>query len=120
MECPGYRLKKEVSLHTKLNTHLRLLKKIYDTYVRPILEFAINIWNPWFQKDTRKSSKTFRQNQKIKALQLRQPTWIPKFDSSSRSYRQDLIETYKILTNKYDLNFSEAEAWNFEKSAPRN
>lgn len=85
----------------------QLFLTVYKTYIRPILEFGFQIWNPYFEKDINMLEKVQRRAtklpmgfkkleyeerlQRLKLLTLRQ-----------RRERGDLIETYKILNNYYN------------------
>ena len=80
---------------------------LYKALVRPHLEYANQIWSPRLQ----------RQIDSIENVQKRATKLLPMYDNLSyeerlkklrlptltyRRLRGDLIETYKILTNKYD------------------
>ena len=85
---------------------------LYKDLVRPHLEYADQIWAPWLQ----------RQIDSIENMQKRATKLLPGYDNLSyeeifkklrlptltyRRLRGDLIETYKILTNKYDPEIGE-------------
>ena len=85
---------------------------LYKALVRPHLEYANQIWSPWLQ----------RQIHSIENVQKRATKLLPGYDNLSyeerlkklrlptltnRRLRGDLIETYKILTNKYDPEICE-------------
>ena len=85
-----------------------MARKAYTTYVRPILEYANPVWSPYLRKDIElvekpqrlvtKIPKTLKQLeyedrcQKLKILRL-----------CERRERYDLIETYKILNDGYNV-----------------
>lgn len=86
--------------------------KIYKAYVRPLLEHAVVVWSPYFQKDIELLERVQRRftklprtlkckpyPERLKALGLK-----TLYD---RRRRGDLIETYKILHGHYtcDVNF---------------
>lgn len=85
-----------------------LFLKLYKTFIRPILEFGFQIWNPYFQKDIDLLEKVQRRATKIlpsgfyhipyeqRLLRLKLPTL------QYRRLRGDLIETFKIFKDVYN------------------
>jgi len=82
---------------------------LYKAYIRPHLEYCIQVWSPYLRKDSeclervqRRATKLVESAKKkphaetLKALQL---TTLEK-----RRLSGDLIETYKIVTNKDKIN----------------
>ena len=71
---------------------------LYTTTIRPILEYASIIWQPFYIKDIDKIQKV-----QDRSLSLcKDPI---KMDSlQSRRDSTDLVETYKILNHKYKIN----------------
>jgi len=82
---------------------------LYKTYIRPHMEYAVQAWSPYMVKDiqvlekvkqratkcvTGLKNKTYQQRLKILG--------IPSLEL--RRKRGDLIETYKILTGKKDID----------------
>ncbi len=81
--------------------------KLYKGLVRPHLEYAVQVWQPYLKRDIRKLEGVQRRATKqindignleyadrLKKLKL--PTLL------YRRMRGDMIETYKILTHKQD------------------
>lgn len=84
-----------------------MMLKIYKTYVRPLLEYAFQIWSPYFAKDIDllekvqrrftkmpRALKDLRYEDRLKALKL---TTL-----KARRERGDLIETFKIFSGHYN------------------
>ena len=82
---------------------------LYKSLVRPHLEYCCQIWIPYYKKDIkliegvpRRATKLvagmqdFNYNDRLKMLGLQR--------LEERRMRSDLIETFKILNRKYDIN----------------
>jgi len=82
---------------------------LYKAYIRPHLEYCIQVWSPYLRKNIeclervqRRATKLLGSLRKkpyaerLKALQL---TTLEK-----RRLREDLIETYKIVKNKENID----------------
>jgi hypothetical protein len=86
-----------------------LLIKIYKTYVRPVLEYGYQIWNPYFEKDISMLERVQRRFTKL-GNGLRNLTYEERLSVlglttlEERRRRGDLIETFKILNEYYDCS----------------
>ena len=91
---------------TQLDQHSFVV--MYNTYVRPHLEYCAQAWNPYLKKDItclekvqRRATKLVKEVKHLKyedrllALQL--------FSLKYRRLRGTLIETYKMLTGKLKI-----------------
>ena len=68
---------------------------LYQSIIRPALEYASAVWNPWYKQDIEKLEKVQR-----KCLQLcSKEITIDSLDKR-RTYT-DCVETYKFIQNKY-------------------
>ncbi|VDM01361.1 unnamed protein product [Schistocephalus solidus] len=76
--------------------------KVFRTFVRPQLEFALQAWRPWTAKDLNILEKVQRRSTKLVTGQGSLPyeTRLANLDLFSLSYRQlrgDLIQTFRIM-----------------------
>jgi len=84
-------------------------KIIYNTYVRPILEYCVQAWNPYLQKDIDILEKVQRRATKL-VPELKHLSYedrlkrLKLYSLKQRRVRGDLIETFKILKNKYNID----------------
>ncbi len=87
-------------------------KKIYKGIVRPHLEYAVPVWAPHYKKDIRTIEGVQRRATKLingfkdkcysdRLRELRMPTLV------YRRQRGDMIQTFKLLTGKYDRDVSD-------------
>ena len=93
-----------------VNRHFKNIDKedfdiIYKTYVRPHLEYCIQVWSPHLQKDKACLEKIQRRATKmVKGLKsLPYETRLKRLGMYSlerRRLRGDLIEVFKILSGK--------------------
>ena len=85
------------------------LVPLFKTLVRPKLEFAVSAWNPWYEKDVGCLEKI--QRRLIRSLSnVRGTTYEEKLKDAGlttlaeRRKRGDLIEAYKTLTGKNNVD----------------
>ena len=86
-----------------------IFKLIYPVMVRPLLEYCVQVWSPYKQKHI----------DLIEGVQRRAARMVPGFKNLSyeqrlmklglmklveRRVRGDMIETYKLITNKEGIN----------------
>ena len=77
-----------------------------NTYVRPTMEYAIQAWSPWLQKDTQLLDRIYHRvtkmvdglqhtpySERLKSLNM--------FDSGHRRLRGDLILMFKIMNTSH-------------------
>ena len=98
----------------KLSQTLALLKRIFgrftettipiviNTYIRPTMEYALQAWSPWLQKDIELLQRVYHRATKlVKGLRNRpyevRIEGLNFFDLHRRSIRSDLILMYSIL-----------------------
>jgi ribonuclease P/MRP protein subunit RPP40 len=84
--------------------------KLYKTYIRPHLEFAIPVWNPYKQKDIDKLEKVQRRVTKI-PTQLRKQQYCDRAKNmgltshEKRRHRGELIQQYKLENGLDKINW---------------
>ena len=83
---------------------------IYKTYVRPHLEYCIQSYSPWLKKDIEELERVQRRATKMVAgfHKLKYHERLKRLNLTTlekRRTRGDLIETYKLLTGKEDINY---------------
>ena len=82
-------------------------KKLYTTYVRPHLEFAVSAWNPYLKKDIDTLEKVQRRATKLSPA-IKNLTYEERLIAlnlttlEKRRIRGDLIQKYKI-ENRHDI-----------------
>jgi len=82
---------------------------IYKSFIRTHLEYCVQSWNPHFVKDEEVLEKIQRRATKcVKSLKNKEYTerlrYLGLTTLKRRRIRGDLIETYKILTGKENVN----------------
>lgn len=83
-----------------------LLRRIFTTYIQPIIEYCSPVWCPYLDKDVDALERTLRRATKI-PLSLRQLSYqdrLVRLNLSTLTKRRqtaDLVETFKILSNTY-------------------
>jgi len=82
---------------------------IYKTYIRPHLEYCIQSWSPYLQKDIQRLESVQRAAtglisgfKKYSYREILQKLGLTTLEV--RRQRGDLIECYKILTGKENIN----------------
>jgi len=87
---------------------------LFKTYVRPHLEYCVQLWCPYLAKDMDILEKVqVRATKLVKGLER-----LPYYDTTRlqklglyslhcRRVRGDLIETYKIFKGYYDIEWSQ-------------
>ena len=86
-----------------------LMKKLFVSYVRPIIEYASVIWSPYLIKDKQLLEKVQRRytktvvNLKNKSYENRL-TELKLPSLEKRRIVNDLVCTYNILSNKFSIN----------------
>jgi hypothetical protein len=96
-----------------------LWKKMYISLVRPHLEYAVQVWNPYLAKDIELIDKVHRRAIKIPTIMKahrgdyegRLKEWgLTKLSVTTRSttrVRGDLIQMYKIKNESEDINWTD-------------
>ncbi len=59
-----------MSRRTFISIDEKLWKKLYLTYVRPHLEFAVQAWNPYLKKDVNSLERVQRRASKIPSANI--------------------------------------------------
>ena len=90
----------------------KTFKLLYTSLVRPLLEYANPVWNPYKIKHIDMLENVQRRATKIMhgMEELSYPERLRKIGLPSLTYRRhrgDMIEVYKILSNRYDPDVSD-------------
>ena len=93
------------------NKSVEMIVRIFKTYVRPKLEYAESVWNPYFVKDIEQLERIQRRATRIppETRDLPYPDRLKLFELPTlreRRHRGDLIETFKILNHIYCTNLN--------------
>lgn len=95
-----------------VNISEELVVKIFKAYVRPVLEFAVVVWSPYFVKDITLLENVQRRFSKL-PFSLKHLPYTERLQRleltslSDRRVRGDLIETYKVLQSIYRCSLHE-------------
>lgn len=95
------------------NNSVEMTRKLYKTYIRPILEYSQCVWSPYYIKDIEQLERIQRKITRLPTstrLLIYQER-LSRFDLPTlkeRRDRGDLIETFKILSGHYspDIDLS--------------
>ena len=107
---------------TFANKSITTISKIYKTYIRPKLEYANVVWNPYYIKDIELLERVQRRVTKI-PLELKLTGYterLQRFNLSTlkkRRDRGDMIEVYKILTGYYDRSINMPSLFQYSTNA---
>ena len=87
-----------------------MVLKLYKSYIRPKLEYAYTVWNPYYVKDIEMIERVQRRVTRL-PLELRDLPYETRLNILSlttlRDRRtRDLIETYKIINGHYACNIN--------------
>uniref|UniRef100_A0A8D9EF88 Uncharacterized protein n=1 Tax=Cacopsylla melanoneura TaxID=428564 RepID=A0A8D9EF88_9HEMI len=99
------------------------IAKIYKSYIRPIIEYALPVWNPQYEKNSSRLEKVQGSATKI-SNQMKKLSYQERLKTlnltthEERRTRGDLIEIYKLATNYYSC-FDENEFLQFDTSSRR-
>ena len=79
---------------------------IYTSYIRPHLEFSIQAWSPYYAKDILLLEKVQRRATKLVwgLKELSYEKRLKLFGLEERRLRGDLIQTFKLLTGKENVD----------------
>ena len=103
--------KKAQSVLGMIKRHFKVIdqedfKVLYKTYIRPHLEYCVQTWSPHLKKDIecleriQHRATKIVQGFKVEAIRRETENKLGMYTLRQRRIRGDLIETYKILTDK--------------------
>ena len=89
----------------------KMILHLYKSFIRPKLEYAFVVWNPYFVKDIELLERVQRRITKIppELKNLPYTERLARLNLTSlreRRHRGDLIETFKITSGYYQCNIS--------------
>ena len=82
---------------------------VYNTYIRPHLEYCVQAWSPYYPKDILMLEKVQRRATKL-VIGLKEFTYeerltqLKLYRLEERRLRGDLSETFKLLTGKENID----------------
>ena len=96
---------------TFVNKDSKILLKLYQSLVRPKLEYCVQAWGPYLQKDIDLLEKVQRRATRMMAndKSLSYYDRLKKFGLTTletRRLRGDLIEVYKLFNGYDDVDFN--------------
>jgi len=96
-----------------------MITKLYTTYVRPIIESSVQVWNPWLRRDIDHIEKVQRRATKlvsgIGSKPYNERLKICKLTTlEERRTRGDLLESFKIMNNF--TNVEKSDFFEFAKN----
>ena len=97
--------------HTFNSRDINLWKKLYMTYIRPLLEYSVASWSPHLQKDIYMLEKVQRRATKT-CYQIKQLDYETRCDAlglttlEKRRKRGDLIQQFKFVNNINIVNWT--------------
>jgi len=87
-----------------------IILNLYKTLVRPHLEYCVQVWSPYMQKDKdvlekvqRRATRMIRGYRTLTYEERLERCGLTTLDK--RRHRGDLIKTYKLMTNKEAIPF---------------
>jgi hypothetical protein len=95
---------------------------VFKTYIRPLLEYGNVLWSPYLAKDIDMLERVQRRATRLvpTCRNLSYPERLRKLHLPTleqRRRRGDLIETYKVLHNMYDID--KEQLWDLRKDRRR-
>ena len=94
------------------NKSEKVILKLYNSLVRPHLEYCVQFWSPYYRKDIEKLERVQRRITKM-IPRLRNKSYenrlreLNLFNLSKRRMRGDLIEVYKMFKGFDNLNVNQ-------------
>ena len=82
---------------------------VYNTYIRPHLEYCVQAWSPYYAKDILMLEKVQRRATTLviglkEFIYEERLTQLKLYRLEERRLRGDLIETFKLLTGKENID----------------